>query len=294
MRLLSFGEILFDIFPDGAHLGGAPLNLAAHSSLQGTNAYMLSAVGDDALGKSAIAQIDAFKIKTDYIAVMSERETGKCLVTLDGHAVPSYNLLSDVAYDYIPFPEFKERFEVFCFGTLALRTDYNLQTVKRVIYSGVADSIYCDLNIRAPHSSEKAILFCLESANFVKISDEELPTVTMAAFGKEMGAGEAVRAISEKYKQIKLIIITLGGEGSCVYDCASGELLKTAAVPAEVVSTVGAGDSFGATFIASYFSGDSLENCLKKASAVSSFVVSKNGAVPEEIEEFIENLKTAL
>ena len=52
-NLLSFGEILWDVFEEEKHIGGAPLNFAAHFSKQGGKAYMLSAVGKDELGKVA-------------------------------------------------------------------------------------------------------------------------------------------------------------------------------------------------------------------------------------------------
>ena len=53
MDFISFGEILFDVFPDKATLGGAPLNVAGHLTKLGLNGAILSAVGNDELGKRA-------------------------------------------------------------------------------------------------------------------------------------------------------------------------------------------------------------------------------------------------
>src|ERR1035441_5523272 len=53
MTILSIGEVLWDIFPSGAHLGGAPFNFAASCARLGHHAVFLTAVGDDALGESA-------------------------------------------------------------------------------------------------------------------------------------------------------------------------------------------------------------------------------------------------
>lgn len=290
MKLLSFGEILFDVFTDNERLGGAPLNLAAHCQIQGATSYILSALGNDTLGKTALEQIKALGISTEYIAVLNEKPTGKCIVTLDENAVPSYNLLLDTAYDFIPCPNFNERFDVFAFGTLALRSEYNLCTVKKIIKSGICDKIYCDINIREPFSTEKATLFCLENADYVKISDEELPFVTKAVFGKAVPLKEAPTAICDKYPNIRLIIITLGGDGSLVYEAKSQKFFTEKAFPANVVSTVGAGDSFGASFITKYLNGNSISESLRFASAVSAYVVSKQGAIPNGIREYIKNL----
>ena len=56
-------------------------------------------------------------INCDYIACHNHKETGKCLVTLNEKMIPSYNLLSDVAYDEITCPQLKEQFDVLYFGT---------------------------------------------------------------------------------------------------------------------------------------------------------------------------------
>lgn len=57
LRIVSFGEVLFDIFDDGARLGGAPLNLAVHLHRLGVESLLVSAVGQDTLGDVAIQEI---------------------------------------------------------------------------------------------------------------------------------------------------------------------------------------------------------------------------------------------
>lgn len=288
MKLLSFGEILFDIFEDVEQLGGAPLNLAAHASFQGAKAFLLSGVGIDGHGGRAMADAQDLGISTDYVALVADKDTGCCRVTLDENGVPSYNLLSDVAFDYIDYYDVGEKFDILCFGTLALRSEHNLNTLKAIIQNKVCDIIYCDLNIREPYSTENAVKFCLENANIVKISDEELPFVINAVFGKKMSIDEGLKAISEAFKQIKIIILTLGANGSLALDTVSGKIYRQEAIQANVVSTVGAGDSFGATFLVRYFAGDNIEMCLEKAARVSAYVVGNEGAVPKGIKKFLK------
>ena len=50
-RIVSFGEVLWDLFPDKELFGGAPANFACHAALQGAEVTMLSAVGDDRRGR---------------------------------------------------------------------------------------------------------------------------------------------------------------------------------------------------------------------------------------------------
>ena len=289
MKLLSFGEILFDVFPDKACIGGAPLNLAAHFALQGGKAYMLSAVGNDKLGEQALCEVKNLLIDTSYVAVLSDKATGQCVVTLDENKVPSYNLLNDVAYDYIAVPQFNERFDIFSFGTLSLRGQENMNAAKQVIAADVCDEIYCDLNIRAPFYSRESVTLCLENATILKVSDEELPIVTNIAFGREYGTNEAFEVFAKVYGQLKIIIITAGKNGAYAYDCKTGKKFYSPIVDTTVVSTVGAGDSFGATFLAQYLKGADIQKSMDTASKVSAFVVSNTAAVPEGMKEFVEN-----
>ena len=57
MKVLSFGEVLWDVYTDGAVLGGAPLNFAAHTSIQGAESYLISAVGNDELGRKTLEEV---------------------------------------------------------------------------------------------------------------------------------------------------------------------------------------------------------------------------------------------
>lgn len=289
MKLLSFGEIIWDVFPDAAHIGGAPLNFAAHAAMQGAEAYILSAVGEDELGAKAIEEIKALGVATDCISV-AKKPTGRCIVTLDKNAVPAYNLLRDTAYDCIALPDISsgDGFDALSFGTLALRGEHNLKTVKELMEKVAFPEIFSDLNIRAPFYSKESITFCLENATIAKISDEELGVVTDAVFGCELAVEEAVLRLAEKYTQLKIIIVTCGAKGAYAYHTVAKQSYSCPAAPVTAVSTVGAGDSFGATFLTQYFDGKDIPRCLEIASSVSGFVVSKTGAVPKyDINGFI-------
>ena len=277
MKILSFGEIIWDVYETEKFIGGAPLNLAAHCSKQGADSFMLSSVGNDDLGYSALEIVNNFNVKTNFVSINEEKETGKCIVTLNENGVPSYNVLTDVAYDYIKAPENinNSKFDVFCFGTLALRSKENLETVKSILKNSNIKKIYCDINIRPPFFSDETILFALSNANILKISDEELHFVTEACGLKEL------EDIAEIYKNLEFILLTQGENGATVFDCKNKKEYSQKAPKTKVASTVGAGDSFGATFICEYFKTNDIEKSLKKATEISAFVVSKKEAIPE-------------
>ena len=80
MRILSFGEILWDMFPDEKKIGGAPFNFAAHAARLGAESYMVSAVGNDENGRYVLSQLQIHGINTDKVDVflsLVPRKTAK-------------------------------------------------------------------------------------------------------------------------------------------------------------------------------------------------------------------------
>ena len=282
MKVLSFGEILWDVYPDKQCIGGAPLNFAAHIVKQGGESYMLSALGKDALGLSALEKLSARGVNAKYVSVLNDRPTGCCMVTLDEQSVPSYNLLTDVAYDHIPFQPISDVFDLLYFGTLALRSDENLAVLQRVIRENRFSEIIADVNIRAPFSSKAAVQFAIQNATIAKISEEELPVVTeFLDFPQGMDYAAFSTELAKRYRQLKCIIITRGADGAFAMDCTTGETHVCPAVKSKVVSTVGAGDSFAAAFVYRFLQKGAIPSCLRFASQVAGYVVSQYDAVPD-------------
>ena len=285
MKLLSFGEILWDVFPDKAVIGGAPLNFAAHFARLGGESYMLSAVGRDALGENALECLKKWGINTKYVA-LSDYPTGSSQVTLSEKGIPSYNLLENVAYDYIGC-EIEDNFDLLYFGTLALRGEGNRASLKKVIEENAFKDIFCDINIRPPFFTRENIEFALNNATVLKISDEELPVILEELKVSATDYKSAVLTLAKQYKNLKIIIITLGEKGSFVYDVLNGEAHSTDSEKVEVVSTVGAGDSFSAAFLYKYTVNALVPECLAAATRLSAFVVSQLGAIPDYDPAFI-------
>lgn len=282
MKILSFGEILWDVYPDEKYLGGASLNFAAHLAKNGEEAYMLSALGQDDLGADAKKMVEKWNVSTQFVAELSQNETGKCLVTLDKNRIPSYNLLDHVAYDYIPTDAVEGDFDVLYFGTLALRGEYNRASLERLLARKQFREVFVDVNIRPPFYSKESVRFAFSKASIVKVSDEELPVVQgLLGMEKSDDYKAFAAALAKTYQNLNCVIITRGGEGAYALNCKAG---SDAACPSEkvkVVSTVGAGDSFSAGFLHKYLAGAPLADCLAYATKIAGFVVSQYDAVPE-------------
>lgn len=283
MKVLSIGEIIWDVYPDKRCIGGAPFNFAAHSALLGCQSYLLSAVGDDELAEPALKEADSFGIKPDFIKTVHQKPTGKCEVTLDKRGVPSYNVLTDVAYDYLSLDESLSDFDAIAFGTLIARSEQNARLIKEILANYSFSHIFCDLNLRKPFYSKESALLCAQNATILKISREELPQAVNLLLGHEIAApATAARALSAAFPNLKIILITLDCDGAFAFDTNEKCSYFAPSKKVKVVSTVGAGDSFSAAFLASYAKNGDINEALEKAVSLSAFVVSSIEAVPKK------------
>ncbi len=289
MKVLSFGEILWDIYPDKKYIGGAPLNFSAHLAKHGEEVYMFSAVGQDDLGREAKIQLEKWGVSTKYVSNLNNKQTGKCLVTLDDKCIPAYNLLQDVAYDDITCKEISDDFDILYFGTLALRSDCNYNSLNTLIRNNQFEEIFVDVNIRPPFYSKETVKFSIENATILKISVEELHTVSgLLGISKLLDYKVFANKLSSLYKNLKYIIITLGDEGAYAFDCINNTEYSCRCTEIEVKSTVGAGDSFSAAFLYKYLHKADINSCLEYAVKIAGYVVSEYEAVPNyNINDFI-------
>lgn len=269
LRIVSFGEVLFDVCEDGAHLAGAPLNLTVHLHRLGAEVRLISAIGRDALGDAAIRQIMGEELSTASIARIPQ-PTGMVTVTLDQLKVPSYRFLSDCAYDFIPEPETSfENPDLFCFGTLAQRGEVSRKTLATLLQQQSC-RIFCDVNLRQNFYSREILEYSLDAADLVKLNEDELPVIASL-----FGIAPECAALAERF-HLETVILTLGPKGCQIYQ--KSRQFSSPPYPAEVVSTVGAGDAFSAAFLHSMLSGDPLETAAARGNRLAAEVASIPGA----------------
>lgn len=269
-RVVSFGEILFDVIGGVPYLGGAPLNLAAHLRKQGAETTLISAVGNDPLGRDALGQIGKLGLDTGTIAVLDGFPTGTVTVLLDERKVAAYDFAMDTAYDHIPVPGFDTEVDLFCFGTLAQRSPESRGTLARL--REMLDCLFFyDVNLRQDFYSKAIIEESLYSADIVKLNEDEFP-VLAAMFGLPDDPEELRRRFG-----LQMVLLTLGPEGCDLY--SSGGVIHSPAVPVKVVSTVGAGDSFSAAFLYHYLTGSTLNEALTAGNLLAAKIAGQKGAI---------------
>lgn len=290
MKALSFGEILWDIDGDVKTLGGAPLNVLGHISKLGGDCSVISAVGDDNLGKETLAAIDGLGIDRRFVSI-SAYETGKALVALkDG--IPSYSFPDPSAWDDIKLSDGQMEilsgtaYDVFIYGTLASRHNVSRGTLFSLLDGIKASEFFFDVNLRLSFYSAELIEECLRHATILKLNNDEVPIVS-SLLG--MNEGDFPYEVQRRFP-VRKVLISLGSKGSVCFDGST--VINAEAGKVKVVDTVGAGDSLSAAFLYFLCRGDDTAAALAKASALADYVVTKRGAIPDYDESIRRRLNS--
>jgi fructokinase len=294
--VVGIGEALFDCLPDGRKLGGAPANFAYHVSQFGLNGCAISAIGDDELGEEIVETFE--KVALNHILPVVEQPTGTVKVTLDSKGIPQYDICLGVAWDNIPLTDDMLNVachaQAICFGSLAQRSQTSRKTIHAFLDKAPQDALRVfDINLRQNWFTAEIIAESLNRANVLKINDEELDVVATMLLGVPSVPGKLIAEDPEKTRlvcrdliakyDLKMLILTCGAIGSYVFTDTDESYVATPKV--KVADTVGAGDSFTATFVAQILLGKSIREAHERAVAVSAFVCTQNGAMPVLPEE---------
>jgi len=279
-RIVGFGEALWDVFPEGRKIGGAPANFAYHVAQWGLDSCAVSAIGNDELGDDIVRKFDENGL--NYRLERVDFPTGTVQVTLDENKVPSYNIMEDVAWDNIPMtPELEalaRDCRAVCFGSLAQRSAVSRATINAFIDMMPEDSLKIfDINLRQHYYTEEIICDSMKKADILKINDEEILVVAQLLDVTEKSEREICKVLLDKF-DLRMVILTCGDRGSYVLTRDESSWVDTPKV--SVVSTVGAGDSFTGTFIASILLGKTLRQAHEAAVKVSAYVCTCQGAMP--------------
>ena len=281
LNAVSYGEILWDVFPDGKKLGGAPLNLCLRMKSLGVSMQMISRLGTDGLAEETRSALDAFSLNQNLIQEDDELETGQVLVTLDDAGSASYEIKEPVAWDAISLSQANQEAvaaaDLFIFGSLAARCATSRNTLKELL----PQSKYAifDVNLRAPYYKMEHLVYLMKQAQLVKMNDEEL--VELAAhFNIKSKVMEDQLAILSEKTNTNLICVTCGKDGAVLYK--NGKMHTHPGYATTVVDTVGAGDSFLGGLLYQLFKEErEPEYALGFACALGAMVAGKKGANPQ-------------
>ncbi|WPO78214.1 carbohydrate kinase [Flavobacterium sp. KACC 22761] len=280
LKVVAYGEVLWDVFANEKKIGGAPLNVALRMKSLGCEVTMISCVGNDEDGKEIKSQVKKMGLETDTIVVSEDFPTGLVNVTLNERGSASYEISYPSAWDKIELNDLARNSvanaDVLIYGSLVCRDDVSRLSLEEMLQKKVYKVF--DVNLRKPHYSYEMLERLMQSADFIKFNDEELLEITAAMSSPFTSLKDNMNFIAEK-SEVKGMCVTRGKHGALLM--WEGQIYENEGYPVEVADTVGAGDSFLAALIASLLSGKVPQHSIDFACAVGALVAESPGANPE-------------
>jgi fructokinase len=286
MRVLSVGEILWDLFPTGELLGGAPLNVCVHLQRMGDFALLLTAVGNDERGDRARQEMMRLGLSTELAQVTDERPTGVAEVSFDERGEPRFAIPRPAAFDYVRLPAGqldqlrRTNFEWLYFGTLLQREPKVEWLIRELIDALPGIRCFYDMNLRTGHWNLPLVERLCRRTNVLKLNENEARTLHVATGG----AGGSFRLEdfcswwASNYG-VEIICVTRGADGCFLHTKDGTHYSKGFNVT--VQDTVGAGDGFAAAFLHGLHHSWPVQKTLAFANALGALITSRAGATPE-------------
>ncbi|MDP8223169.1 MAG: PfkB family carbohydrate kinase [Candidatus Lernaella stagnicola] len=280
-RPLIFGEVLFDVFPDGTEvLGGAPFNVARHLQGFGERPLMITGVGDDARGQAILECMTSWQMDIRGVQVLKPWPTGTVAVHFkDGE--PHYDIEADRAYDHVESGSAREAvggqsISVLYHGTLATRHEQAAQTLADLV-SDTGAPRFVDVNLRDPWWAMHEVWTGIEAANWAKMNEAELRLL----HGGEGPLREAAVDVLER-AMLDGLVVTRGEHGALLVRGEAEVLEEPAAAVTDLADTVGAGDAFSAVLLLGFLRGWPPADTLARASQFAAEICGHRGALPRD------------
>jgi fructokinase len=318
--ILGIGELLWDILPEGARLGGAPANFAVMAGRLGNHAAILGRIGRDALGLRAVESLNVDRlnpapvdtallqpVNTEFLQVDPAHPTGRVDVSFS-QGEPKYTIHEPAAWDFLELSDewvkLAERADAICFGTLAQRNTPSRQTIQTLAAETSSACVRVfDVNLRAPFYSTEIIEESLELATVLKMNEEETPLLLSLLGlpadaqppqdGAQVGSGRlraSAQTLLAEFPHLTLVAITRGARGSLLV--TRDEWHEHPGIPVQTADLVGAGDAFTAALVHYLLRGADLATLNQAGNRWGGWMASQTGAMPD-LPESLRNAISA-
>lgn len=311
----ALGELLIDFTENGtspqgnpimeANPGGAPCNVLAMLNKLGYKTIFIGKIGDDIFGRQLKRAVEEVGINTDGLVTDKAVNTTLAFVhTLPGgdrefsfYRNPGADMMlseADVNEQLISDSR------IFHFGSLSMTGEICEAATKKAVNAAKKNGLIIsfDPNLRenlwdSLDKAKEKIEYGIANCDILKISDNEIQWFT-----GEQDYDRAVEKLRSRFGNIRLLLLSLGKDGSCAY---SGENSAYApAAPAKTIETTGAGDTFCGAILSKVleyglrdYLQQELTDMLSFANAAAAVVTERKGAlrVMPQFEEITDRMR---
>lgn len=279
-KIVAFGEVVWDILPNGKVLGGTPSNLVYRCNSFNEEGFLLSRIGDDELGNEALKQLNELGISDENVQMDTEFPTGTVTISFDENNESNYNVTLDVAFDHIEFSaealKLARNANCLFFGLLPQRFGISKNTIRELINESPDSLHFFDLKLFDHFFSLKVVETLLLSANVVRVKEKEISFLK-----RELGLNSEVledfcTQLSAKYK-VDIVLVTRGQNGVFAYHKEQGAF-HDSGYKIEIEDNIGSGMAFSAGFLHYYLNGESIQEALNFGNAAGALNTTKRGA----------------
>ena len=264
--------------------GGAPFNVAVGAKNAGAKVGFVGRVGDDPVGRFLISESKKANLEYLDIQIDQVRNTTLAFVTLtDGerdfafyrHDTADFN--TDI--DQIDFNKYQD-LNIIHLGSLMLSEENGKAFANQIAHKATKlnKTLSFDVNFRMDiykdlQDAITAYKPFVERADILKFSDDEIKDFT--------GINDVDQAVQTLLKPNKLIVVTLGSNGSAYYYNDLKGIVPTQKV--KPIDTTGAGDAFFGTLLAhiegKQLTKETIESAMAKANKAGADATQFLGAI---------------
>lgn len=265
--------------------GGKGANQAVASARYGNKVVFVAKTGDDLFGRQVREALKEDNIITDYVFTDEEHPSGVALITIDKDA-ENCIVVASGANMYLTAEDIdKAKEEIISAKVVLMQLETPIQTVEYAARIAAQAGVPVILN-PAPAPQESLSVELMKNLYLITPNRSEASRISGIEVTDLESAKEAAKAIYAM--GTKNVIITLGSDGSLIYD---GETFtKIEATKVKAVDTTAAGDTYNGVLAGALAEGYNLINAAREASIASAISVTRMGAQPaaptrEEIQE---------
>jgi len=293
--IVAFGEVVWDMLPNGKVLGGTPSNLVFRCNSFGENGHLLSRIGDDKLGRAALVKLKELGISDRNVQIDPVFKTGTINVSFDDIKESKYEVTPDVAFDHIEFSaealKLVRKANCLFFGLLPQRFGISKNTLRELIKESSDSLHFFDLKLFEHFFDKRVVENLLKAAHIVRIKEKEIAFLA-DKLGIQLNDMEDFAVRLATMFNIDLIIITKGKNGIWAYHKQHG-IFSEPGYQIKMVDNIGSGMAFSAGFLHYYLNGKPIDDALRFGNAAGALNTTKRGATSyftkQDVLDFMDN-----
>jgi fructokinase len=293
VKVISIGEVLWDVIAGKEHLGGAPFNFAAHLLRLGHEVSFISAVGADERGNRILRRMAQMGLSARFVRVDNEHCTGTVTVTLSSDGQPHYVIHRPAAYDFpgISPSSFDDLLshpsDWIYFGTLLQMSSAARELTREILAALPTAHRFYDVNLRANSYTPDLVRELMELTTVVKLNEVEAAEMS-SMLGISCSSVEQFCRECASTFHLTAVCVTRGAKGCALL--LGERYVEGPGYMIHMADAVGAGDAFAAALLHGLGAGWSASNTADFANRVGALVASRPGAIPawtlHEVEAF--------